>query len=202
MANRDWFDDIGLSYCKNFDEVEAARDDFEEQRRVVLERLHQVAQRAFSDFKPKVTFPRLEHDAWRDVYVKGFWTKIRRKSGNKGDGQSGVYFAIDRDPCFAIQGRNRFGFVAGIYFSMARNQYNEIKPSLTEVAKDHHCEVDHWGGRGEQSACIRSAWVAPEDRKKFRLAAFEAEIRRLPGLFKKIDRAVDEAYEAYTRNLS
>lgn len=70
----------------------------------------------------------------------------------------------------------------------------KLRPALTEVANAHHCEVDHWGGRGEQSACIRSAWVPPEDRKRFRPAVFEAEISRLPGLFKKIDRAMGQAY--------
>ena len=193
MAKHDGDEAIWLSYCRNFDEVETARSAFEKRRTAILHRLNDVIGQALENAGRKFPDPDSD-DRWSSWAVHGDWTKLRVKRGKKNASEAGLYFGIDHDPSFEHDGGGRFGFVAGLYFAMSQDLYTKMRPSLALAPGARGCAIDYWSGRDLPSACIRTAWILPGD-KRFTVASFTAEVGRLPSLFKKLDGAVTAAYE-------
>ena len=183
---RAWFDDIGLTYAKNFDEVEAARSAYTQQRQAILDALVRVLE---STFEP-TTFKTLERgkpkDGWETFWVTGQFTKAKVKAGT-GPRQTAIVFGLGSDTSFETDGGGCYGFGAYLAFKMNRKRYEQLRSALASVG----VPFDHYAG--ESAAYLRSSWIRPTD-DRFQLAALEEEVTNLPDLFAKADEAIGAAY--------
>jgi hypothetical protein len=185
-----WFSDIGLSYAKHFDELDAAWSEFDKQRIAILNHLSEVAIASLTSATIHgVTSPPVRSDdGWEHWWITGTWARARAR----GDRQSGISFGLDLDPCFENDGGGRFGFGVYVFFMMSANRYAKLQSCLADVATATGCALDYAPGK-DRCACARTAWIVPEG-DRFGIDAFVEEIERLPGLFRTIDDVVGTAY--------
>jgi hypothetical protein len=188
MANRIWFEEIGLCYAKNFDEVEGARGQFEQERETLLEHLGEALRTVL--FTTKIVADPVREDGWDNWWIMGAFYKFRRDAG-KTEYQSGICFGVGHDRCFEAEGGGRFGFGTYVNFRLKPNRYRDLRPRLSELARSLELAVDH-DAYGDQ-VYLRSAWILSNE-ERFALDVFEREVARLPDLFVKIDQPLAEAY--------
>jgi len=181
-----WFDQIGLTYAKNFDEVETARSAFTRQRQVLLDTLAKVCESALENtsFKP---FERGKPEGgWETLWGSGKYASARKQAGT-GERQVAVCFGFDHDPCFVNSEGGRFGFGAYLVFKMNKKRFEQMRSAIVGVGvpSDYYAE--------DSAAYLRTAWITPND-ERFKLDAFEDELSKLPELFAKADEAIGHAY--------
>ncbi|MBA2322337.1 MAG: hypothetical protein H0V89_14425 [Deltaproteobacteria bacterium] len=189
--SKPWMDPIAFAYAQNFDEVETARSQFENQRRAILDRLNVVTKATLASEQLKVIDEVEREDGWDTWFVASAWTKIRLAVGKKSGRQAGVCVGIDRDPCFETNEGARFGFGTYAFFVMTEKRYSKLRAVLTESARAIGAVVDY--SPTDLTAYVRCAWIRPGE-ETFTLDAFEEQVQRLPGLFTRFDRAVEAAY--------
>lgn len=186
MTRSSWFDEIGLTYAKNFDEVEAARSAYTQQRQAVLDALDRVFESAFDG----TTFGPIERgkaeNGWETFWLTGQFTKARIKA-DTGPRQSAVVFGLGTDPCFENVGGGCYGFGAYVLFKMNPKRFQQLRLTMAtlNVSFEYFAE--------DSGAYLRSVWIKPGD-ERFQLSAFEEEIAKLPELFAKADEAIGAAY--------
>lgn len=193
---RPWLDPIGLAYARNFDEVETARSQFEQQRARVLDRLRDVTRAAWASAATALDGPPAREDGWDTWSITGAWTAVRQSVGRKQHGQSGVSVGLGHDACFAAAGGACFGFGAYVYFAMSPGRFEKTCAALVTAAQPHDAAVDY--DPDGRIAYVRCAWIRPAD-DGFDLATFEARVQPLPEQFTTLDRALAAAYEQSKR---
>lgn len=181
-----WFDAIGLTYAKNFDEVEAARSAFAQQRQAMLDTLVRAFESAFDGtaFKP---FERGKHEGgWETFWLTGQFAKAKMNAGT-GPRQTAITFGLDTDACFVTADGGQFGFGAYLLFKMSKRRFEQLRPAITSVRLpfDYYAE--------DRNAYLRTAWITPDDAR-FALDAFEEEVTKLPELFAKADEVIGPTY--------
>lgn len=186
-----WLDPIALAYARHFDEVEAARSQFERQRTALLDRLCVVTRAALVEAGLEVVAAPEREDGWDAWSLPGQWAKIRHDVGRKLDGQSGVSIGLGHDACFAAAGGACFGFGTYAFFAMSADRYAKVRGDLTGAAQAHGAVVDH--DPDGRIAYVRHAWIRPAD-DGFDPDTFEARVRALPALFMALDDAVALSY--------
>lgn len=188
MTRHIWFDEIGLCYAKNFDEVEGARSQFMRELEAILGHLGETLRTALA--ATKLVADPVRQDGWDYWWLMGAFCKFRRDAG-KAEYQSGICLGVGHDRCFEAEGGGRFGFGTYVNFRLKPNRYRDLRPRLIELARSLNLAVDH--DAVDDLVYLRSAWILPnEDR--FVLDVFEREVERLPELFAKIDQPLAEAY--------
>lgn len=193
---RPWLDPIGLAYARNFDEVETARSQFEQQRARILDRLRDVTQDAWKGAATALDGPPAREDGWDTWSITEAWTAVRQSVGRKQHGQSGVSVGLGHDACFAAAGGACFGFGAYAHFAMSPERFAKVRADLAAVARAHHAAVDY--DADERIAYVRCAWIRPAD-DGFDLATFEARVQPLPEMFTAVDQALASAYHRSKR---
>jgi hypothetical protein len=183
-----WFDKIGVTYAQNYDEVEAARSLFEQQRETVLDRLMSAAKEALNGKGLAIDGEASNQGGFVDIFVAKRWTSVREK----GPRQSGISFGLGMDSCFAQHGGGRFGFGAYVFLRMGEPRFKRLRPALEAVTVNTQ-RVDYSPGK-DRSACVRTAWIRPGDAA-FTLDGFIDAAVNLPDVFVKIDEYVAAAYQ-------
>jgi len=105
--------------------------------------------------------------------------------------QSGICFGIGYDHCFEVEGGGRFGFGTYVNFCLRPNRYRDLKPKITELARQLKLVFDH--DTEADQLYLRNAWFLANE-ENFTLDVFEREVSRLPDLFARIDEPLAEAY--------
>jgi hypothetical protein len=186
MSRTNWFDDIALTYARNFDEVEAARSAYTQQRQTILATLVRVCESAFEG----TTFNPIERTkpegGWETFWASGQFTRAKIKAG-KGPRQAAVVFGMDSDPCFESAGGGCFGFGTYLLFKMSKQRYEQLRTALASV----NVPFDYYSE--DSAAYLRGAWIRPTDAQ-FKREAFEEEVLKLPELFAKADEAIGAGY--------
>jgi len=190
MKKQIWFEEIGLCYAKNFDEVESARSQFEQERETILDYLGGILKAALAAARLKTIAEPIRGDGWDNWWLSGAFFKFRRDSG-KVEYQSGLCFGIGYDHCFEVEGGGRFGFGTYVNFRLRPNRYRDLKPKITELARESKLVFEH--DTDTDQLYLRSAWFLPNE-ESFTLDSFEREVSQLPDLFAKIDEPLAEAY--------
>jgi hypothetical protein len=190
MKKHIWFEEIGLCYARNFDEVESARSQFEQERETILDYLGEILKAVLSAASLKNIADPIRGDGWDNWWLSGAFFKFRRDSG-KMDYQSGICFGIGYDHCFEVEGGGRFGFGTYVNFRLRPNRYRDLKPKIAELARELKLVFDH--DTDADQLYLRSAWFLPNE-EDFTLDIFEREVSQLPDLFAKIDESLAEAY--------
>lgn len=190
MKKQIWFEEVGLCYAKNFDEVESARSQFEHERETILDHLGAILRADLPAARLKAIADPIREDGWDNWWLSGAFFKFRRDSG-KTEYQSGICFGIGYDHCFEGEGGGRFGFGTYVNFRLRPNRYRDLKPKIVELARELKLVFDH--DTEADQLYLRSAWFLANE-ESFMLGVFEREVSRLPDLFAKIDEPLAEAY--------
>jgi hypothetical protein len=181
-----WFDEIGFTYAKNHDEVEAARSGFILQRERVVARLEEVCLEALSDARASFDLGATE-GGWQTVWVNAKHARARRDIVGKTKCQSGICFGFDYDRCFLSSEGGRFGFGTYALFAMGDKSFAHVRPALVKLENP----VDY--DDTDQLIYVRGAWTLPA-QELFTLEALERKVAMLPALFAKVDEVVANAY--------
>jgi hypothetical protein len=184
-----WFDQIGLAYAQNFDEVEAARSLFEQQRETILGRLTTAACEALTGKGLNLDDDTVTQRGWVDIFIAREWTSVR----DKGKRQSGISFGLGVDPWFTQHDGGRFGFGAYVFLRMGEPRFKKLRQPLENAATSNGCVLDYAAGK-DRSACLRTSWIVPA-AASFTLDAFVDAVLRLPEVFVKTDGALASAYQ-------
>jgi hypothetical protein len=182
-----WFDKIGSTYANNFDEVEAARSAFKQQRQAVLDVLVRACESAFAGTTLGARERGKTEGGWETLWIEGVFSKVKQKGG-AGSRQTAIVFGLDSDACFSSSDGGCFGFGAYLLFKMSDKRFAQLRPAMTSVG----LPFDYYSV--DSAAYLRSAWLRPTE-ERFRLDVFETEVAKLPGVFAKADEMIGAAYD-------